>query len=112
MTKKEKIKVTKGSGNIFADIGSKNPEELKIKAKIALTINSIVKHRHITQKETAKILGITQPQVSDLNNGKLKHFSIERLFDFLNALGRDVEIVIKKKSARSRRNAVTQVVAA
>ncbi len=73
---------------------------------------TFVKHRNITQKEAAKILGITKLQVSDLNNGKLKQFSIERLFDFLNALGRDVEIVIKKKSARSKRGTVTQVVAA
>lgn len=51
-------------------------------------------------------------QVSDLNKGKLKHFSIERLFDFLNSLGRDVEIVIKKKNTRLQRDAVTQVVAA
>ncbi len=112
MAKNEKITVTKGSGNIFADIGSKNPDELKVKAQIAATINSIVKNRHITQKEAAGILGVTQPQVSDLNNGKLKHFSIERLFEFLNALGRDVEIVIKKKSTRLQRDAVTQVVPA
>ncbi|MFV1984803.1 MAG: helix-turn-helix domain-containing protein, partial [Thiohalomonadales bacterium] len=106
-----KVTVIKGSRNIFYDIGIKKPDELKVKAQIAVTINSIVKHRHITQKEAAGVLGITQPQVSDLNKGKLKHFSIERLFEFLNALGRDVEIVIKKKNTRSRRDAVTQVVA-
>lgn len=113
MTKKsDEITVTKGSGNVFADLGCKNPEELKVKAKIAASINSIVQHRHITQAQTAKVLGITQPQVSDLKNGKLKHFSVERLFDFLNALDRDVEIVIKKRRSRVQREAHVAVIPA
>jgi len=113
MTKKtEKITVTKGSGNVFADIGCKNPEERKLKSKIAIAINSIVKHRHITQEEAAKVLGITQPQVSDLKKGKLKHFSVERLFGLLTSLDRDIDIVIKKKDARTQREARIEVVAA
>jgi len=113
MTKNiDEIEVYESSGNVFADLECKNPEELKLKAKIAASINSIIKHRHIAQVETAKVLGITQPQVSDLKKGKLKHFSVERLFDFLNALGRDVEIVIKKKSSRTQREARTEVIAA
>ncbi len=110
--KTDEIKVSKSSGNVFADLDCKNPEELKLKAKIATSINSIVKHRHIAQAQAAKVLGITQPQVSDLKKGKLKHFSVERLFDLLNALDRDVEIVIKKKSAHTQREARTEVVAA
>ncbi len=46
--------VTKGSGNIFNDIGCKNPDALKVKAQIAVAINSIVKHRHTTQKEAVE----------------------------------------------------------
>jgi len=110
--KTDEIKVSESSGNVFADLECKNPEELKLKAKIAASINSIVKHRRIAQAEAAKVLGITQPQVSDLKKGKLKHFSVERLFDLLNALGRDVEIVIKKKSARTQREARIAVIAA
>lgn len=113
MTKKiDEITVTKGSGNVFADLGLKNPEELKLKAKIAASINSIVKYRGITQAQAAKVLGITQPQVSDLKKGKLKHFSVERLFDLLNALDRDVEIIIKKKRSRVQREAHVSVIAA
>ncbi len=111
MTQKtEEITATKRSGNVFADLGCKNPEELKLKAKIAASINSIVKHRRITQAEAAKVLGIYQPQVSDLRKGKLKHFSVERLVDLLNTLNRDVEIVIKKKDTRIQREARTEVV--
>ena len=113
MSKKaEKIDVTDSSGNVFADLGCKQPEELKLKAKIVSSINSIVKHRGITQAQAAKVLGITQPQVSDLKRGNLKHFSVERLFDLLNSLGRDVEIVIKKKNPRTKREPHIQVVAA
>ncbi len=110
--KTEKFKVTRGSGNVFADLGCKNPEELKVKSKIAMAINSILKHRHITQAEAAQLLEITQPQVSDLSRGKLRHFSVERLFDLLNALDRDIEIVIKKKDPRTQRHAHVKVTAA
>lgn len=50
--------------------------------------------------------------MSDLKKGKLTHFSVERLFDLLNALDRDVDIVIKKKSTRTQREARTDVIAA
>jgi predicted XRE-type DNA-binding protein len=103
MTKKSvKAKtVTKGSGNVFADLDLENPEELKLKSTITMTINSIIKHRGLTQKEAAKLLGISQPEVSALSRGKLYRFSVEKLFKLLNALDRDVSIVIKKKP-RSR----------
>ncbi len=110
--KTEKITVIESSGNVFSDLGCKNPEELKVKAKIAVAINSIVKHRNITQAEAAEVLGVSQPQVSNLKRGNLKHFSVERLFDLLNALDRDIEIRIKKKSSRVQREACVAVVAA
>lgn len=109
---KKEVLITESSGNVFADLGLDNPEELKIKATIARLINKIIKKSGHTQARTAKILGISQPQVSDLKRGQLKHFSVERLFEFLNAFGRDVEIVIKKKNPRTLRSAHTKVKAA
>ncbi len=111
MATTKKVRVIESSGNVFADLGLKHPEELKAKATLATAINSIVKHRGITQAQAAKVLGISQPQVSDLKRGHLKHFSVERLFDLLNALDRDIEIVIKKKP-RSRSSAHVHVSAA
>jgi predicted XRE-type DNA-binding protein len=64
----------------------------------------------MTQAEAAELLGIDQPKVSALINGKLSGFSTVRLFRFLNALGRDVEIVVKIKP-NSRSQARTRVVA-
>jgi predicted XRE-type DNA-binding protein len=90
--------ITIGSDNIFADLGLENAEEMMVKAKLARQIYVCITERQLSQIEAANILGIDQPKVSNLINGKLAAFSIERLFRFLNALDRDVEITIKAKS--------------
>ncbi|MHA1598103.1 MAG: helix-turn-helix domain-containing protein [Alphaproteobacteria bacterium] len=108
---KETSKVTDGSGNIFADLGIDAPDEMLAKAQLAHTIISIIKHRHITQAQAAKILGTDQAKVSALANGRIGGFSIERLIHFTNALDRDVKIRIKKKP-RTRQGARFHVVAA
>ena len=85
-------------------------QEALAKAELARKIYKIIKQRHLTQAQAAKILGIDQPKVSALIRGRLSGFSTERLFRFLNALDRDIEIVIKKKP-RSRARARVNVVA-
>ena len=90
--------VQTGSGNIFEDLALENSDELLIKAELARKISGIVTGQKMTQSEAAELLGIDQPKVSALINGKLSGFSTSRLFRFLNALGRDVEIVVKPKS--------------
>ena len=92
------IKVQPSSGNVFADLELENSEELLVKAELARRINGIIAAQNMTQSEAATLLGIDQPKVSALVNGKLSGFSTSRLFRFLNALGRDVEIVVKPKS--------------
>ncbi|PIU92141.1 MAG: transcriptional regulator [Armatimonadetes bacterium CG_4_10_14_3_um_filter_66_18] len=99
------------SGNVFADLGLPDSEELLAKAALVREIASIATHRHLTQAETARLLGTTQPKVSDLLAGKLAGFSLERLIRFLNALDRDVQIVVTPKP-RSRRQATTRVTGA
>ena len=71
-----------------------NPDELLIKAELANQISELISERQVTQIEAAKILGISQPQISALMRGKLSDFSTERLFRFINALGSNVEIRI------------------
>lgn len=99
---------TKSSGNVFADLGLPESNELQAKAALANQIASIVSHRHLTQKEAAGILGTGQPKVSELLAGKLDGFSIERLIRYLNALDRDVQIVVSPKP-RSRAKATFSV---
>ena len=89
------VKIEASSGNVFADLGLKNPDELLAKAELVQRICDIIAQRKLTQSRTAKLLGIDQPKVSALMRGKLSGFSTDRLFRFLNALGSDVEIVIR-----------------
>jgi predicted XRE-type DNA-binding protein len=88
----EEIQVYSSSGNVFADLGLPNADELLIKAELAHQISELISERELTQIEAAELLGIDQPKVSALVRGKLSGFSTERLFRFLNALGRNVEI--------------------
>ena len=106
MTKTERIE--EGSGNVFADLGLPDAEELEAKAQLAYRIGEIIRGRHLTQAEAASVLGATQPIVSNLMNGQLHGFSLERLVRFLNALDRDVEIVVRKRP-RSRDRGQTKV---
>lgn len=108
---KEEIEVHHGSGNVFADLGLPDAEERLAKAELARQILKIIADRRLTQTQAAELLGIDQPKVSALTRGKLSGFSMERLFHFLNALGRDVQITVKPKP-RSRQQAHLKVNAA
>jgi predicted XRE-type DNA-binding protein len=79
-------------GNVFADLGLPRPEQELLKARLTLQIYRIIKARQITQAEAGAILGIRQPQVSLLMRNRSGNFSVERLMDFLTALGHDVEV--------------------
>lgn len=97
-----------GSGNVFADLGLPDAEELKAKSELVIEIIEIIEDRGLKQAEAAEIMGIDQPKVSLLVRGKLDGFSMERLYRFLNALGRDVEIVVTPKP-KSRKEATLRV---
>ncbi len=85
------------SGNVFEDLNINDPVEVLAKAELARRISSIIKHRHLKQKEAADLLDIDQPKISKLVRGQLKDFSIERLMSFIMKLDRDIEIIIKKR---------------
>lgn len=91
------IPVTPGSGNVFADLGFPEPEEELTKAQLASHIRQIIKRRRLTQAAAAALMGIDQPKVSALLNGRLANFSSERLMRLLTRLGQDVEITVKAK---------------
>jgi len=89
------IRTEKSSGNVFADLGLSHPEQELLKAKLSLQIYRLIKDRRITQMEAGKILGIKQPHVSALMRNRSGAFSVERLMEFLTALGQDVEIAVR-----------------
>jgi predicted XRE-type DNA-binding protein len=104
------VTIEASSGNVFADLDLKYPEELLAKAELVQRICDIIAERKLTQTRAAALLGIDQPKVSALMRGRLDGFSLDRLFRFLNALGRDVEIVIRP--ARHEGEADTRVITA
>ncbi len=95
MTRKVKTRITKGGGNIFADLGLPNAEQELLKAQLTLQIYRIVKERGLTQAQAGEVLGIRQPHVSALMRNRSGTFSVGRLMEFLTALGQDVEIKVK-----------------
>jgi predicted XRE-type DNA-binding protein len=95
----ETIKITAGSGNVFADIDLPDPNEALLKAKLAHSISRLIEQMQLTQREAARILGVDQPKVSALVRGRLSGFSIERLLPFVRALQYDVEIHLKPMPA-------------
>jgi predicted XRE-type DNA-binding protein len=91
---RKRTEVEASSGNVFADLGVPHPEECLAKAKLVQRIADAIAERRLTQAQAAGILGVDQPKVSALVRGKFEGFSIDRLLRFLNALGRDVEIIV------------------
>lgn len=87
-----------GSGNVFKDLDFENPEEELAKARLASIINDIIEERGLTQEQAGKILGVNQPKISALKNGRLKGFSMERLFSFLEKLDQHIEITVTDKA--------------
>ena len=85
-----------GSENVFADIGIPHAEEHLIKAQLVYKIAQIIDERGLTQTVAAKILGIKQPDISNMLHGQFRQFSVERLLRFLVALNQDVSIVVQE----------------
>lgn len=95
------LKFEQGGGNVFEDLGLANPKERLFKAEIAEQIYDIIKERGLNQKSAAAILGIDQPKISALVNGRLSGFTIDRLFRFLLALDLSIEVTITSKKRSS-----------
>jgi predicted XRE-type DNA-binding protein len=94
--------VTRGTRNVFADLGFPDAAERQAKLRLAYALNQVLEERKLSQAAAAKVLGVTQPKVSALRHYKLAGFSVERLMNLLTALDQDVEIVIRRKP-RSRK---------
>ncbi len=112
MAKRKNSVVTASSGNVFADIGLPNAEELGTKLRLCVVINKILAERKLTQSEAAEVLGINQPKISALKGYKLEGFSVERLMHFATALEHDVVIEIRPRRKAKGAARVMVVVAA
>ncbi len=105
----EKIQFEKSSGNVFKDLDLPDAGELFLKAKLGFEVFQIIEKRKLTQTEAAKILGVKQPEISRLKQGKFNHYGVERLMTFLNRLNHDVEIHIIPSEDREGQQRVVAV---
>ncbi len=99
-----------GTGNVFADIGLPDPEGALAKARLAEAIDETIGRRGLTQTDAAVLLGVDQPTISRIVNGRLDGFSQERLVRYLVALGDDVEIVVRRPDRYDREGRVSVTV--
>jgi predicted XRE-type DNA-binding protein len=92
------LEITRGTTNVFADLGYPDAAERQTKTRLAFTVNELLRSRKLKQRAIATLLNIPQPKVSALKNYRLDQFSVERLMEFLTALDQDVEIMIRPRS--------------
>jgi len=98
-----------GTGNIYADLGFPDAEEMLVKAQLATAIGDIIAARKLTQQQAADIVGLTQPKLSQLLNGRFRGISETKMMECLARLGRDVRIVIGQERPRRRNPARIEV---
>lgn len=105
MTRRAKVHI--GADNIFADLGLPDADTHFLKAQIVAEIYRITNERKLTQVRTAKLMGISQPEVSRMFRGNFREYSIERLMAFLTAFDRDVEILVKPHKKAGKLGRIT-----
>jgi predicted XRE-type DNA-binding protein len=99
-------RVTLSSGNVFADLGFENPEQMILKAELVREISAAIKEKGLNAHQAGEVLGLEAQKVTDLVKGRFSEYSIERLFQYMNALDRDLEIVVKPRASSGEKSGV------
>jgi predicted XRE-type DNA-binding protein len=97
----ENIEFELSSGNVFADIGFENSEEMLLKSELVRQINNTIKEQALSTIRVREILNLDDKMLSNLSKGALTELTIEHLFRYLNILGRDLEVILKSSSESS-----------
>lgn len=92
---KQAIEHEEGSGNVFADLGFEDPDELYARAQLGFHVHKLLVARKLKQREIAELLGVKQPEVSHLMNGRFSRFTTDKLLEFLKRLDQTVSICIR-----------------
>lgn len=95
---KNKVKLTRGSGNVFLDLGfdKAEAENLKLRSELMIAIVVFYRRSGLTQAEAARRLGISQPRLNALLKSKIDQFSLDALVKIANRAGLNVRLVIRK----------------
>lgn len=101
MPRRTRVKITPSSGNVFRDLGfsREEAEHLLIRSDLMIAVQRALERRGVKQADAAKILGVTQPRVSDLQRGRIDLFSSDALIDMLARLGIRVRLVLSRRAA-------------
>ena len=101
------MKIQQSSGNVFRDVGfgPKEAESLRLRAQLMVEVRRLIRARKLTQRAAAKLLGVTQPRISDLIRGKIDLFSIDTLVNMLARGGMRVKLRISVLEPRRRAQA-------
>jgi predicted XRE-type DNA-binding protein len=86
--------IVQGGTNVYVDSGCPDADEMLLKARLVSKIREIIGARQWTQRQASTVLGISQPRLSEMLNGRFRGISEVKLLECLNRLGRDVHIVI------------------
>jgi predicted XRE-type DNA-binding protein len=93
---------TRASANVFRDLGfSGEAEYLKVRAELMVNLQKVITARGLKQAQAAKLLGVTQPRVSDLMRRRIDVFSIDTLIDMLARLGIRAKLVLHPRRRRA-----------
>jgi predicted XRE-type DNA-binding protein len=101
--------VTRGTANVFTDLGFPDAIERQAKLRLAYALNQLLAARRLSPIDAAKVLGVTQPECWAFRHYKLAGFSLGRLMNLLTALDRDVEIVVRRKPRSRNTGRITVV---
>jgi predicted XRE-type DNA-binding protein len=88
-------KIERGSGNVFADLGFADPLSHRAKAELVRKLAAVMSERRLSQSAAAKLVGVSQPDISRLLRGHLRDFSVERLLRMLQLLDCEVDIIVQ-----------------
>jgi predicted XRE-type DNA-binding protein len=88
--------VVKGSSNVFEDLGFEKEKatNLKIRADLMLDLRKFIELQKWTQAEAAVFFGETQPRISNLINGDIERFGIDKLVQMLSLAGMDIQVLV------------------
>ena len=106
------IEIEGSTGNVYADLGMADADEMIVKAQLATKIGEIIRHRKWSQQQAADVLGLTQPKLSKMLRGQFRGISEAKMLDCLIRLGRDVQIVVSPARRKASVGHVSVVFAA
>jgi predicted XRE-type DNA-binding protein len=93
------MRMQRSSGNVFRDLGFSDDEaeNLRVRSDLMISLSKLIEARGLTQAQAAKLLGVTQPRISDLMRGKIQLFSVDSLIEMLGHAGAQVSVIVRQR---------------